>query len=137
MPPLTQTARRMHAAREIKITLAEAQAELAAGVSLDRQAQLEALITALQERLGKRRDVVLAARTRSLQMGVLRRFNRITWIGKRPIVWSFPIGYSPNEMGDRCEVCRAVNWMSRPIPGQDALAWTCASCPAVPRGIPT
>lgn len=133
---LTLTARRSLVARQIRVSLADAHAELASGVSLDRQVQLEALIVALYERLGKRREVVLEARARSLRIGMLRRFSRLTLAGRRPIVWSFPIGYSPNEMRDRCEICRAVNWMSRPIPGQDALAWTCASCPAVPKGIP-
>lgn len=52
----------------------------------------------------------------------------------RPLpVWGFPNGYNPNLMGDVCEVCRASQWLPRPIPGQDCTAWTCAACTLLPQ----
>lgn len=122
---LPKTAQRMLVARQIRIDLDNARTQLAATADPDLAASLNAHIDALLERLHKRRDVVLEARAASLARGIRRRFFRL---GKRPRqpVWGFPIGYDPNLMGDRCEICRAINWQPRPIP--DAVAWTCRAC---------
>lgn len=49
-------------------------------------------------------------------------------------VWGFPNSYNPNLMGDRCEICHRFEcWVSRPVPGQDFTAWTCAACTRLPK----
>lgn len=49
---------------------------------------------------------------------------------RRPLpVWGFPNHYNPNLMGEVCQDCgSAVDWMPRPISGQDFTAWTCLRC---------
>lgn len=129
--PLTPTVRRMLAAREIKLALAEAEAELE-NADVDSRERLEGFITALRERLNNRRSVVMAARQASLLRGMLNRRRRF----RRSPVWGFPAGYNPNQMGDRCDICRAIDWSNRPTKLPDLIAWSCNRCPQLPSSIP-
>lgn len=125
------TALRSAVAREIKLSLAEAEASLQKA-DVDHRESLLGLITALRERLHNRRSVVLAARQASLMRGILRRRTRF----RASPVWGFPNGYDPNEMADRCDICRAINWKPRPVVGQNLTAWSCSTCPTLPSRIP-
>lgn len=129
--PLTMTARRSIVAREIKASLAEAEAELEKA-DADHRESLIGLITALHERLNNRRSVVLAARQASLMRGIFRRRARF----RASPVWGFPNSYNPNDNQDRCEICRSINWLGQAVPGQSFTAWRCATCPTLPTTIP-
>lgn len=126
------TALRSAVAREIKLSLAEAQASLQKS-DADARESLLGLITALQKRLHNRRSVVLAARQASLVRGIQRRQRR----QRIPVVWGFPTGYDPNLMGDRCDVCRHTDsWISQPTKLPNTLAWSCSACPPISKEIP-
>lgn len=44
------------------------------------------------------------------------------------VVWGFPADYNPNLFNDPCELCRSINWVSRPTGLPDCVAWTCQTC---------
>lgn len=47
---------------------------------------------------------------------------------RRPVVWGFPADYNPNLMGDRCEICRNIQWRAHPTEHPDLFAWSCMPC---------
>lgn len=101
---LSLTARRVHAARAIKTSLAEARGELFATPphQHDKQADLHALIHSLETRLTNRRATVLNARYRSLK--------------KPPL--------APHT----CQFCQAPAHFGFGPPGWSKPIYTCQNC---------
>lgn len=132
MPP-SLTAQRTRLAREIKTTLTDAKERLKDSPNNDERIRLEDLVNALEQRLERRRTVVLSARAASAAkwLQARRRRARVT------PVWAFPIGYDPNDMRDQCEIClRSDRWVSRPAPNLPTVAWLCSACCSWPPNAP-
>lgn len=131
MPP-SLTAQRMRLAREIKTTLADAKEQLQENPSPETRIRLEDLVNALEQRLTKRRIVVLSARAASAAKWIEARRRR----ARTTPVWGFPLGYDPKGR-DQCEIClRSDRWVSRPVPNLPTTAWLCSACCSWPPNAP-